>query len=140
LTTSRLKAYGALAGMFLLGAVCAAAVHHALARRSEAEFFSGDRAAFEARRVEAMGRELDLNGAQLAKLRGIFQEHADERRRLWRQQVETCGGPMAQHRERMDDEIRAILTPEQRVRFEKLHAERRRRLFGDQEPPPRASP
>ena len=140
MTTSRVKAYGALAGMFVLGAVCSAAAYHAVARRNEAEFFSADRAAFEARRVEAMGRELELDREQLPKVHGIFQKHADERRRLWRQEVETCGGPMTQHRERVDAEIRALLTPVQRARFEKLREERRRRLFGDPDPSPRASP
>jgi Spy/CpxP family protein refolding chaperone len=140
LTTSRVKAYGALAGMFVLGAVCSAAAYHAVARRSDAAFFSADRATFEARRVEAMRRELDLDGEQAEKVRGIFQKHAEEHRRLFRQEVETCGGPMTEHRERVDAEIRAVLTPAQRARFEKLREERRRRLFGDPDPRPRASP
>ena len=140
MTASRVKAYGALAGMFVLGAVCSAAAYHAVARRNEAEFFSVDRATFEERRVEAMGRELELEREQVTKLHGIFQKHADERRRLWRQEVETCGGPMTEHRERVDAEIRALLTPVQRARFEKLREERRRRLFGDPDPSPRASP
>jgi Spy/CpxP family protein refolding chaperone len=139
-TTSRLKAYFALAGMFVLGGVSSAAAYHAVARKQVAEFLSGDRSTFEARRVEAMGRELDLDGAQLAKVREIFQRHADERRRLLRQEVETCGGPMNQHRERVDAEIRALLGPAQRARFETQRAERRRRLFGDPDPSPRASP
>jgi Spy/CpxP family protein refolding chaperone len=139
-TTSRLKAYGALAGMFVLGAVSSAAAYHAFARRQYAELFSGDRSTFEARLVEALGRDLELRDAQLAQVRGIFQKHAAERRRLFRQEVETCGGPMTQHRERVDAEIRALLDPAQRARFETLRAERRRKLFGDPEPSPRASP
>jgi Spy/CpxP family protein refolding chaperone len=138
--TSRLKAYAALGGMFVLGAICSAAVSQALARRESSVFFSGDRSTFEARLVEAMGRELDLSDAQVEKVRGIFQAHAEERKRLMKQEMETCGGPMNAHRERIDAEIRAILTPPQRARFETLRTERRRRLFGDPDPSPRASP
>jgi len=140
LNASRVKAYAALAGMFVLGAVCSAAAYHAVARRDDARFFSGDPASFEARLVSALGRELDLTDEQLDRVREIFQKHASERKRLFRQEVETCGGPMNQHRERVDAEIRAVLTPPQRDRFETLRAERRRRLFGDHGPAPRASP
>jgi Spy/CpxP family protein refolding chaperone len=139
-TTSRLKAYGALAGMFVLGAVSSAAAYHAFARQKDAELMSGDRSNFEARLVEALGRDLDLRDDQLHAVRGIFQKHSEERRRLFRQEVETCGGPMTAHRERVDAEIRALLTPEQRGRFDTLREERRRRLFGDQNPRPSASP
>jgi Spy/CpxP family protein refolding chaperone len=130
-TTSRIKAYAALGGMFVLGAVSSAAAYYALERRDDAEFFSGDRAKFETRRLEAMGRELGLDHTQLAKVGEIFAKHADERRRLLRQEIETCGGPMNAHRERVDAEIRGVLTPDQRVRFEALRVERRRRLFGE---------
>jgi len=139
-TTSRLKAYAALAGMFVLGGVSSAAAYRAFERREHAEFFSADRATFEARRVEALGHELELDAEQLAQVREIFQKHADERRRLLREELESCGGPMNQHRERVDAEIRALLAPEQRARFETLRTERRRRLFGDPDPKPRASP
>jgi Spy/CpxP family protein refolding chaperone len=132
-STSRFKAYAALGGMFVLGGVCSAAAYHALARRDYAEFFSGDRSTFEARRVEAMGRELSLSETQVNQVREIFQKHADERKRLLRQEMEACGGPMNSHRERIDAEIRAVLTPPQRARFETLRAERKRRLFGDPE-------
>lgn len=124
--------------MFVLGAVCSAGAYHALARRGDAEFFSADRSSFEARRVEAMTRELDLTEEQRGKVLAVFQKHADEHRRLLRQEIETCGGPMTQHRERVDAEIRALLTPEQRTRFETLRTERRRRMFGSE--PPRPSP
>lgn len=134
MTTSRIKAYLALGGMFLLGAVTSAGVHHALVRRDDAEFFSGDRSRFEARLLETMRRELDLSGAQAATVRGIFEKHAGERKRLFRQEIETCGGPMNAHRERVDAEIRNALSPEQRVRFDTLRAERRRRLFGEPAP------
>jgi Spy/CpxP family protein refolding chaperone len=130
-TTSRIKAYLALVGMFVLGAVSSAAAYHAVTRRDDAEFFSGDRSKFEARRLEAMGRELELDDDQLAKIREIFEKHGDERRRLLRQEIETCGGPMNAHRERVDAEIRGVLGPEQRARFEALRAERRRRLLGE---------
>jgi hypothetical protein len=131
LSSNRLKAFAALGGMFALGAVSSAGVYHAVARHDDAEFFSGNRDTLEARLVESMSRELDLSSDQAAKIRGIFQSHAAERKRLMRQQMETCGGPMDAHRERIDAEIRAVLRAPQRERFEAMRLERRRRLFGD---------
>lgn len=135
MSSNRLKAFAALGGMFVLGAVSSAAVNHAIERRDYAEFFSGDRDSFEARRLEAMARELELSGEQTTKVGEIFRKHAEERRQILRKQMETCGGPMSEHRERIDAEIRAVLTPVQRERFEKIRAERHRRLFGDAPPP-----
>ena len=129
-TGSRLKAYAALLGAFLLGGVCAAAVYHVLERREYAEFFSGDREVFEERRVEAMGSELALRGEQQSRVKEIFRRSRDERRRLMREANEACGAPLNAQRERVDAEIRALLTAEQRARFDVLRAERKRRLFG----------
>jgi Spy/CpxP family protein refolding chaperone len=135
---TRLKAYAALAGMFVLGGLCSAAAYHAFARRDADEFFSADPKTFESRRVEALERELELDDGQRLRIHEIFQRHAVERKRLLGQAMETCGGPMEAHRARVDAEIRAVLTPSQQSRYETLRAERRRRLFGDAHPQPSA--
>jgi len=137
-SASRLKAYAALAGAFVLGAVCSAAAYHALAQREYAAFFSGDRDAFESRRVKALARELDLSADQEARIRDVFRQHADERKRLMRQTFETCGAAMNEHRERVDATIRDVLRPDQRPRFDELRAEHKRRLLGAPEARPEA--
>ncbi len=129
-SASHWKAYAALAGAFVLGALCATATYHVVAQRQYAEFFSGDREAFESRRVKALARELDLTGDQEARVRDVFRKHAEERKRVMRKTYETCGAPMNEHRERVDAEIRGLLRPEQRPRFDELRAEHKQRLLG----------
>jgi hypothetical protein len=129
-TSTRVKAYGALAGSFLLGALAAGAGYHAYAERRLDEAFGPDKEAFEVRRSRAMGRELDLRADQEAKVLEIFKKHAPERQRILREQMATCGGPMEAHRARIDGEIRAVLDPDQRPRFEAMRAEHRHRFLG----------
>jgi Spy/CpxP family protein refolding chaperone len=119
-----------LGGAFVLGGVSAAAGYHAYALRKDDRLFSGDREAFETRRVQAMTRELELSTRQAEQVREIFVKHAPERQRLMREAMESCGAAMSDHRERIDQEIRSLLDPAQAKRFETLRAERRKRLFG----------
>jgi Spy/CpxP family protein refolding chaperone len=129
-TSNRLKAYGALAGSFLLGALAAGAGYHAYTERRLDAAFGHDREAFETRRVRAMGRELDLSEEQETRLLELFRKHAPERQRILREQMETCGAPMEAHRERIDAEINAILDAEQQKKFLMMRAEHRRRFLG----------
>ena len=130
MSATRLKAYGALAAAFVLGAVCSAAGYHAVVQRDYARLLAGDRDAFEARRVEAMTRELDLSDAQSAGVAAIFRRNKDERQRLMQAAMSQCGAPMAAHRARIDAEIRALLRPEQLPAFEAMRAEQARRMLG----------
>jgi hypothetical protein len=57
---------------------------------------------------------------------------------LLKEAMATCGAPMEAHRERIDAEIRAVLDPDQRPKFETLRAEHKRRFLG--EPAPSAKP
>src|SRR5688572_8816452 len=98
-STPRAKAYFTLAGTFLLGGVVAGAAYHAYATHVNAELFSGDREAIEARRVQVMSRELELSSEQEARVREIFRRHAPERQRLMREAMESCGAAMSAHRE-----------------------------------------
>jgi hypothetical protein len=126
----RVKAYLALAAAFVLGGICSAAGYHVLVQRDYARLFGGDREAFEARRIEAMTRELDLSREQNVGIKQIFRRHAVERQRLMQAAMSQCGAPMAKHRERIDAEVRALLRPEQRPRFEAMRAEQARRMLG----------
>jgi hypothetical protein len=133
-SSTRAKAYAALAGSFLLGALAAGAGYHAVAERRMDEAFGAGREAFEVRRVRAMRRELDLSAEQEARILEIFRRSTPERQRILREQVATCGGPMEAHRERMDGEIRAVLDAAQRGKYEALRAEKRRQFLGAPEP------
>jgi hypothetical protein len=133
-TSTRAKAYAALAGSFLLGALAAGAGYHAVAERRMEEAFGRDKEAFETRRVKAMSREPELRPEQEAQVLEIFQKHAPERQRILREQLSTCGGPREAHRERIDGELRAVLDAPQRGKFETLRAEKRRQFLGTPEP------
>ncbi len=130
MSAPRLKAYLALGAAFVLGGICSAAGYHVLVQRDLARLFAGDREAFEHRRIEAMTRELDLSTQQAASLKQIFRRHAPERQRLMQVTMTQCGAPMAAHRARIDAEVRALLRPEQRPRFEAMRAEHARRMLG----------
>ena len=50
--------------------------------------------------------------------------------RPWAILMERCAGPLREQRARVDAEIRAVLTPEQQQRFDKLVKEHEERKFG----------
>jgi Spy/CpxP family protein refolding chaperone len=129
-SSTRAKAYAALVGSFLLGALAAGAGYHVYAERRLDAAFGRDRDAFETRIVRTMARELDLRSDQEAQVLAVFRKYAPERQRILREQVAACGGPMEAHRERLDAEIRSLLDAEQRGKFEALRAEKRRQFLG----------
>jgi Spy/CpxP family protein refolding chaperone len=133
-SSTRAKAYAALAGSFLLGALAAGAGYHAYAERRMDDAFRRDKGAFETRLVKVMARELDLRSDQEARVHDLFRKYAPERQRLLREQLAACGAPMEAHRERLDAEIRSLLNAEQRGKFETLRAEKRRQFLGSPDP------
>ena len=135
---SRLKVFAILFATFVLGGVCSAAAYHALLERQYAKLFSGEREAFEQRRVQALARELDLTSDQQERVLAVFRKHSTEHKRLMRQTFESCGEPLTRHKESVDREIRALLDAGQQPRFDALRAERRRRVFGPETASPAA--
>ncbi len=76
------------------------------------------------RRIERIGRELKLTPEQKARIRPIVQRYTGELTKAWRQS-------MSQSREiieRMEKEIGAELTPEQRARFDQFRQKYRERF------------
>ncbi len=121
----RIRAIGLLLGVFLLGGIAGAATTHVVAHRGMRGMMS--RKGFEHRRVRALARRLDLSREQTAKVREILNRRGEERRKLMDEMREECGEPMVEHRKKTDDEIRALLTDEQKPKFEKLLERRGRR-------------
>jgi Spy/CpxP family protein refolding chaperone len=124
------KAYAALAGVFLLGALAGGGTVWAVSQREVRAFVAGERGAFEHRRLKALSRELDLTSEQQDKISAIFEKHREEQRALMQSMSERCGEPMRAHRKKVIDEINAVLTPEQRERHEQLMREHEGRPFG----------
>lgn len=122
----RFKAYALVASVFLLGALAGGGAAYAFAQK-ECRDLAFDRGAFERRRMRALSEELDLTDAQRDRIQDILRANRAERRRLTREAFERCGTPLRSHREKLHDEIRGVLAPEQRKRYQTLVEEHRRR-------------
>ena len=128
-TASKLKIYGIVAGIFVLGAGAGAASGYAVANRRLAAVLREDRPGMgDAHRLEALATQLDLTRDQRRQVRQIMERHRDENRQLSRAMFEECGGPLQDLRARVDAEIRAVLTDVQAQRFAELMEKRRSRF------------
>lgn len=117
---SRAKAYGILVAVFVLGATTGAGVCKAVIEGEYRDLASGDPEDWHRRKLEAMGRQLELSDEQQQAIGAIFRKHDDQRRRLMRTMIQSCGQPLEQHKAQVDAEVRAVLTPEQANRLEDL--------------------
>jgi Spy/CpxP family protein refolding chaperone len=125
----KLKIYGMVAGIFVLGAGAGGASGYAVANRHLAEVLREDRPGVgDARRMEALSSQLDLTREQRREVRRIMERHRDENRRLSRVMYEKCGDDLQSLRSRVDSEIRAVLTPDQARRFSELMEKRGKRF------------
>lgn len=125
----KLKVYGIVLGIFVLGAGAGGAAGFAVASKRVADVLGEDRpGAHEAMRFEAISRKLDLSGEQRKKVRVIMERHRDENRRLSRAMFEECGDELSALRTRVDQEIRAVLDDEQKKRFAELMEKRGHRF------------
>ena len=121
---TKLLAVAVLVGTFVLGALAGSAATYAYAKREQAALIGPGHPE---RRLRGLERRLHLTTEQSQKIQAIFAQHQIEMERLKRDMFEGCGVPMRQAIDAMDDEIRAVLTPEQRPRFEALLQEREQR-------------
>jgi Spy/CpxP family protein refolding chaperone len=121
----KLKIYGIVAGIFVLGAGAGAASGYAVANRRLAAVLREDRPGMgDAHRLEALSAELDLTRDQRRQVRQIMERHREENRQLSRAMFEQCGGDLQGLRTRVDSEIRAILSEQQARRFGELMEKR----------------
>lgn len=127
--SSKLKIYGIVLGIFVLGASAGGATGYAVASKRVAEVLADDRPeAHDARRFEAIARELDLTKEQRKQVRQIMDRHRSEHREATKEVFEKCGDELQKVRERVDGEIRAVLSPEQQQRFKELMDKRGKRF------------
>jgi Spy/CpxP family protein refolding chaperone len=125
----KLKIYGIVAGIFVLGAGAGAASGYAVANKRLAAVLREDRPGMvDARRMEALASELDLTRDQRRQVRQIMERHRSENRELTRAMFERCGDGLQGLRSRVDGEIRAVLTDQQAKRFSELMEKRGNRF------------
>ncbi len=125
----KLKIYGIVAGIFVLGAGAGAASGYAVANKRLAAVLREDRPGMgDARRMEALGAELDLTREQRRQVRQIMERHRNENRQLTRAMFEKCGEGLEDLRARVDTEIRGVLNEQQAKRFTELMEKRGNRF------------
>jgi hypothetical protein len=117
---ARLKGFGALLLVFVLGLLIGGAGSRALLQRRYARLFRDRFSVFEHRRLGALAHRLDLDDAQEEKVRAIMAKYGHERRELARAMLERCGEPLRAQKAQMDGEIRAVLRPDQQSRYDAL--------------------
>lgn len=123
------QVYAIMVAVLVLGAVIGGGATFAY-MRSQVEVAAGqDSPRVRHERVAAMARKLDLTEAQRSKIEGILEASREERSARMRVMHETCGEPVREHKRRVDAEIRAVLTPEQQVRFDALAEEQGKKFF-----------
>lgn len=126
---SKLKIYGIVAGIFVVGAGAGGAAGYAVASKKMAQLLREDRPGMgEERRFEGLSRELDLTSEQRQKVRTIMERHRDENRDLTRAMFEKCGDDLKGLRDRVDGEIRGVLDEKQKKRFGELMEKRGNRF------------
>ena len=121
-----MKNYKAMAGVvlvFVLGSICGAVVTHMIHRSRMDAFVSGGSTAREELLVKRLAKQLDLDGRQLEQIRPVLQETFAGIRRI-RQQSRPQVDSLLEESQRR---ISAFLSPDQRVKFEKIIAERKAR-------------
>src|SRR5258708_7191216 len=125
----KLKIYGVVLGIFVVGAGAGGAAGYAVASRKLARVLGHDRPGVgDALRFEAMSNELDLSRDQRRKVRAIMERHRDENRQLTQAMFQKCGEDLQGLRARVDGEIRAVLDEQQARRFSELMEKRGRRF------------
>jgi Spy/CpxP family protein refolding chaperone len=132
MVSPRLKTYGIVAGIFVLGAAAGGGAGYAVASKHVTEVLGDGPGASDARRFQGLARRLDLSSEQRDKVRSIMERHREEKRRLTAEMFEKSGGELEALHKRVDDEIRAVLSEEQKQQFNELMEKRKRRLpFGE---------
>ena len=117
---TRLKIWLVVVGVFALGCLTGAALGSAYRLRAGDDGRRGGRHDRKGDIFEKMRADLNLTDEQARQVRAILDETRDEYRALRSE----CRPRYDAARERGRDRIRALLTPEQRQRFDARAAER----------------
>ncbi len=116
--------YIVLCCVFVLGAIAGGGAAFAYAQSEHAATAKTEKPA-QKKRVRALTRKLDLDRDQERRVTDILASDDDESRALGRDVVERCGQRLRDHQSHIDDEIRDVLRPDQRRRFERVLDNRR---------------
>jgi Spy/CpxP family protein refolding chaperone len=127
---SKWLAIGILAAVFALGAITGAgalAAWHSDLRRDVAHSGFGPHGM---KPMVALMRRLNLSQQQRQAIETILERHAPTRRAILQDMTGKCGQELAHEKAALDSEIREVLNPEQRARFDELSKSQHERMFG----------
>ncbi|MGC4065506.1 MAG: hypothetical protein QM784_12835 [Polyangiaceae bacterium] len=113
------KAVALLSGVFVLGAVTGVGGTLALQTTGRLDSHRFDPTRRGELSVQALTRRLDIDEGQRRKITEILDRHAPTRRRVMQEVMEQCGSAFREEKERLDQEIRAVLNPRQQARFDR---------------------
>ena len=125
------QAIGMLSSVFALGAIAgvgALAAWHGEFGRDVAQFEFSPHGAGP---MMAMMRRLNLSVQQREAIGVIVAKHAPARRAIMQEMTGKCGQELEREKSAQDSEIRAVLNPEQRARFDELSKRQHERMFGE---------
>jgi len=117
-----------LVGVFLFGGIAGAGVATAYVQREVGELVSEPRFR-ERARVRGLTRMLDLDAGQRDRVKSILEKHHRRRLVAYSEMIDKCGRSVRDEKAQMDSEIRAVLGPRQRDRFDALVRRQDERFF-----------
>lgn len=124
-----IHAYLLVALAFVLGAASGGALTYGFVKQEQIELLEDEgQGLVETRRVRALVRKLDLDDEQREKVMAIFRNAHATRKAIDDDVMARCGERLREHRAKIDGEIRAVLRPDQRERFDRLLEKRRERM------------
>ena len=126
---TRTKAIALLIAVFVLGGISGASVTFAYSRRELAEMSFPAWLRPPQARMRGLVRALDLTDVQTKQVRSILEHHRNDRRLVWNAVIEKCGDPIRKQKADVDSEIRAVLSPDQKLRFDALAERQEERFF-----------
>ena len=118
--------FGILLAVFLLGGVAGGGVTYAMTQSAQAASTRAGNG-LSRHRLKALQRRLDLDRDQHERVAAILEEDDRDARAISRDIVARCGEPLRAHEAKVDDEIRDVLRPEQKRRFERIVEQRKKR-------------
>ena len=126
---SNIKACLVLSGVFVGGLGTGVATTLAWSHSKMVHFLEQGSPSHGELRMRALQHALNLSADQRTKVTAILERQAPERRRLVGEMMQRCGDPVRAYKAKADTEIRALLSPEQQVQFDKLAKRQAERFF-----------
>ncbi len=119
MTASKRAGLGVLFAVFVLGGVAGGAGTYAWVQ-SDCATAVREGKTLSRHRLRALSRQLDLDRDQRSRVAAILQADDAESTQIGRDVVARCGQPLRAHAHQVDDEIRDVLRPDQKRRFERI--------------------